>query len=138
FDLLESDLDVLCRVLTKLAQKYRCTPIVGRTLMQHALPTTFGVKVAGWLDAMNRHRERFAETRARVLVLQFGGAVGTLAALREKGLQVAEALAAELHLGLPTMPWHTQRDRVAEAATTLGLCTGTLGKIARDISLHMQ
>jgi 3-carboxy-cis,cis-muconate cycloisomerase len=87
---------------------------------------------------MNRHRERFAETRARVLVLQFGGAVGTLAALREKGLQVAEALAAELHLGLPTVPWHTQRDRVAEAATTLGLCTGTLGKIARDISLHMQ
>ena len=106
--------------------------------MQHALPTTFGAKVAGWLDAMNRHRERFAETRARVLVLQFGGAVGTLAALREKGLQVAEALAAELHLGLPAMPWHTQRDRVAEAATTLGLCTGTLGKIARDISLHMQ
>jgi 3-carboxy-cis,cis-muconate cycloisomerase len=87
---------------------------------------------------MNRHRERFSETRARVLVLQFGGAVGTLAALREKGLQVAEALATELHLGLPTMPWHTQRDRVVEAATTLGLCTGTLGKIARDLSLHMQ
>jgi 3-carboxy-cis,cis-muconate cycloisomerase len=106
--------------------------------MQHALPTTFGVKVGGWLDAMNRHRERFAETRPRVLVLQFGGAVGTLAALREKGLQVAEALAAELHLGLPAMPWHSQRDRVAEAATTLGLCTGTLGKMARDISLHMQ
>ncbi len=106
--------------------------------MQHALPTTFGAKVAGWLDAMNRHRERFAETRARVLVVQFGGAVGTLAALGEKGLQVAEALAAELHLGLPTIPWHAQRDRVAEVATALGLCTGTLGKIARDISLHMQ
>jgi 3-carboxy-cis,cis-muconate cycloisomerase len=112
--------------------------MAGRTLMQHALPTTFGVKVAGWLDAMNRHRERFSETRSRALVLQFGGAVGTLAALREKGLQVAEALAAELHLGLPTMPWHTQRDRMAEVATTLGLCVGTLGKIARDISLHMQ
>ena len=137
-DILEADLAALCRGLAELAQKHRCTPIAGRTLMQHALPTTFGVKVAGWLDAMNRHRERFAETRARVLVLQFGGAVGTLAALREKGLQVAEALAAELHLGLPTVPWHTQRDRVAEAATTLGLCTGTLGKIARDISLHMQ
>ena len=137
-DILEADLAALCRGLAELAQKHRCTPIAGRTLMQHALPTTFGVKVAGWLDAMNRHRERFAETRARVLVLQFGGAVGTLAALREKGLQVAEALAAELHLGLPTVPWHAQRDRVAEAATTLGLCTGTLGKIARDISLHMQ
>jgi len=106
--------------------------------MQHALPTTFGVKVAGWLDAMNRHRERFAETRKRVLVLQFGGAVGTLAALRDKGLQVAEALAQELHLELPGAPWHTQRDRVAEAATTLGLCTGSLSKMARDISLHMQ
>ena len=138
FDLLEADLAALCGALTELAQKHRSTPIAGRTLMQHALPTTFGVKVGGWLDAMNRHRERFAETRPRVLVLQFGGAVGTLAALREKGLQVAEALAAELHLGLPAMPWHSQRDRVAEAATTLGLCTGTLGKIARDISLHMQ
>jgi 3-carboxy-cis,cis-muconate cycloisomerase len=137
-DILEADLAALCRGLTELAQKHRSTPIAGRTLMQHALPTTFGAKVAGWLDAMNRHRERFAETRARVLVLQFGGAVGTLAALRDKGLQVAEALAAELHLGLPTMPWPAQRDRVAEAATTLGLCTGTLGKIARDISLHMQ
>jgi 3-carboxy-cis,cis-muconate cycloisomerase len=138
FDLLEADLAALCGALTELAQKHRSTPIAGRTLMQHALPTTFGAKVAGWLDAMNRHRERSAETRARVLVLQFGGAVGTLAALREKGLQVAEALAAELHLGLPAMPWHSQRDRVAEAATTLGLCTGTLGKMARDISLHMQ
>ena len=137
-DILEADLGALCGGLSELARKHRSTLIAGRTLMQHALPTTFGVKVAGWLDAMNRHRERFAETRARVLVLQFGGAVGTLAALREKGLQVAEALAAELHLGLPTMPWHTQRDRVAEAATTLGLCAGTLGKIARDISLHMQ
>jgi 3-carboxy-cis,cis-muconate cycloisomerase len=138
FDILEADLAVLCRGLTELALKHRSTPIAGRTLMQHALPTTFGVKVAGWLDAMNRHRERFAETRARVLVLQFGGAVGTLAALREKGLQVAEALAAELNLQLPALPWHAHRDRMAETATTLGLCTGTLGKIARDISLHMQ
>ncbi len=137
-DILEADLAALCGGLSELARKHRSTLIAGRTLMQHALPTTFGVKVAGWLDAMNRHRERFAETRARVLVLQFGGAVGTLAALREKGLQVAEALAAELHLGLPTMPWHTQRDRIAEVATTLGLLVGTLGKIARDISLHMQ
>jgi 3-carboxy-cis,cis-muconate cycloisomerase len=138
FDMLEADLSTLRAGLNELAKKHRSTPIAGRTLMQHALPTTFGVKVAGWLDAMDRHRERFAETRTRVLVLQFGGAVGTLAALREKGLQVAEALAAELHLGLPTIPWHAERDRVAEVATTLGLCMGTLGKMARDISLHMQ
>src|SRR5271170_6322189 len=75
-DILESDLAALCVGLAQLAQKHRATPIAGRTLMQHALPTTFGVKVAGWLDAMNRHRERFAEIRPRVLVLQFGGAVG--------------------------------------------------------------
>jgi 3-carboxy-cis,cis-muconate cycloisomerase len=137
-NILDADLASLCASLAKLAEKHRLTPVAGRTLMQHALPTTFGVKVAGWLDAMNRHRERFAEIRPRVLVLQFGGAVGTLAALRDKGFQVAEAHAAELHLALPTMPWHTQRDRVAEVATTLGLCTGTLGKVARDISLHMQ
>ncbi len=137
-DTLEADLSSLSKGLSELAKKHRSTPIAGRTLMQHALPTTFGVKIAGWLDAMNRHRERFAETRIRVMVLQFGGAVGTLAALREKGLQVAEALAAELHLGLPAMPWHAERDRVAEVATTLGLCAGSLGKMARDISLHMQ
>jgi 3-carboxy-cis,cis-muconate cycloisomerase len=106
--------------------------------MQQAVPTTFGLKVAGWLDAMNRHRERLAQTRRRVLVLQFGGAAGTLAALQNKGLQVAGALAAELRLELPSLPWHSHRDRIAELATTLGLCTGTLGKIARDISLHMQ
>ena len=138
FDLLDADLALLCRALAKIARQHRSTLIAGRTLMQQALPTTFGVKVAGWLDAMNRHRKRLAETRSRVLVLQFGGAVGTLASLKEKGLQVAEALASDLDLPLPVMPWHTQRDRVAEAATTLGLCTGTLGKIARDISVHMQ
>jgi 3-carboxy-cis,cis-muconate cycloisomerase len=138
FDILEADLVSLCSGLSRLAEKHRSTPIAGRTLMQHALPTTFGVKVAGWLDAMNRHRERFRETRSRVLVVQFGGAVGTLAALEQKGLQVAEELAADLHLGLPRMPWHSERDRVAEMATLLGLCAGTLGKIARDISLHMQ
>jgi 3-carboxy-cis,cis-muconate cycloisomerase len=138
FDILDSDLIALCKDLATLAQRHRSTPIAARTLMQHAVPTTFGLKVAGWLDGMNRHRERFAQTKKRVLVLQFGGAAGTLAALRDKGLQVAEALAAELHLELPAMPWHSQRDRVAEVATTLGLCTGSLGKIARDISLHMQ
>src|SRR5258705_3309077 len=138
FDILEADLDSLRNSLIQLAKKYRSTPIAGRTLMQHALPTTFGVKVAGWLDAMNRHSERLAETRERALVLQFGGAVGTLAALKENGLPVAQALASELQLALPVAPWHAHRDRVAEVATTLGLLVGTLGKIARDISLHMQ
>jgi 3-carboxy-cis,cis-muconate cycloisomerase len=136
--IVDDDLVALCASLTGIAQRHRATLMAGRTLMQHALPTTFGVKVAGWLDAIDRHHERLAETKRRVLVLQFGGAVGTLAALREKGLLVAEALAAELHLQLPNLPWHTQRDRIAEVGTTLGLYAGTLGKMARDISLHMQ
>ncbi|MGA7558028.1 MAG: 3-carboxy-cis,cis-muconate cycloisomerase [Terriglobales bacterium] len=138
FDVLQPDLDALSVGLAGLAQKHRSTLIAGRTLMQHALPTTFGVKVAGWLDAVTRHHERLLEVRRRAFNVQFGGAVGTLAALRGKGLEVASALARELHLGIPAMPWHTQRDRIAEVATTLGLLVGTLGKIARDISLHMQ
>ena len=112
--------------------------MAARTWMQQALPITLGVKIAGWLDAVVRHKSRLEETRKRCLVLQFGGAAGTLAALGPKGPDVASFLAAELKLALPTVPWHSHRDRVAEVATTLGLCAGSMGKIARDISLHMQ
>jgi 3-carboxy-cis,cis-muconate cycloisomerase len=118
-DIFEADLAHLAETLAGLAQKYRLTPMVGRTLLQQALPTTFGLKVAGWLDAVGRHRKRLQETRQRVLVLQFGGAAGTLAALGTQGLDVAAALADELGLALPDLPWHSQRDRVAEAATPL-------------------
>jgi len=137
-DILHADLDLLSRGLADLAMKYRSTPMAGRTLMQQALPTTFGVKVAGWLDAVTRHRARISEIRKRLQVVQFGGAVGTLASLGDKGLEVGAALARELELGIAAAPWHSHRDRVAEVATTLGLLVGTLGKIARDISLHMQ
>jgi 3-carboxy-cis,cis-muconate cycloisomerase len=138
FQILQDSLDSLTMGLIELARAYRSTPIAGRTLMQHALPTTFGAKIAGWLDAVERHRERIAQTRERALVLQFGGAVGTLPVLQMKASQVTKALARDLQLGVPAMPWHSHRDRVSEVATTLGLLTGTLGKIARDISLHMQ
>jgi 3-carboxy-cis,cis-muconate cycloisomerase len=133
-----ADLDRLCDALAELALKHRSTLVVGRTWMQHALPTTYGVKVAGWLDAMNRHRERLGETQKRVLVLQFGGAVGTLAALGTRGQEVSDFLAEDLQLALPELPWHSHRDRMAEVAVTLALGVGTLGKIARDISLQMQ
>jgi 3-carboxy-cis,cis-muconate cycloisomerase len=133
-----SDLDRLAAALAALATRHRSTMVVGRTWMQQALPTTFGMKVAGWLDAIDRHRGRLRETRLRALVLQFGGAVGTLAALGGRGAEVGKHLAEELALGLPQIPWHSHRDRLAEVATTLGLCVGTLGKIARDISLHSQ
>jgi 3-carboxy-cis,cis-muconate cycloisomerase len=136
--IIASDLDRLGSGLAGLATKHRSTTVVGRTWMQQALPTTFGVKVAGWLDAMDRHRERLREVQRRALVLQFGGAVGTLAALGVRGAEVAKYLAQELGLGLPEISWHSHRDRVAEVATTLGLCVGTLGKIAKDISLHSQ
>jgi 3-carboxy-cis,cis-muconate cycloisomerase len=133
-----ADLNRLIDALVELATEHRSTIVVGRTWMQQALPTTFGLKVAGWLDAVNRHRVRLRETEQRVSVLQFGGAVGTLAALGLRGQMVARILSEELHLALPDTPWHSHRDRLVEVATTLGLCVGTLGKIARDISLHAQ
>ncbi|HXY00206.1 MAG TPA: 3-carboxy-cis,cis-muconate cycloisomerase [Candidatus Limnocylindrales bacterium] len=136
--LLGQDLQRLSDALVALASKHRATPVVARTWVQQALPTTFGFIVAGWLDAVLRHRRRLIELRPRVLSLQFGGAVGTLAALAGRGPDVAKALAEELKLSLPAAPWHSHRDRMAEAATFLGLVTGTLGKIARDISLHSQ
>src|SRR5271170_1100541 len=136
--LISSELDLFAVVLGELAHKNRATLVVARTWMQQALPTTFGLKAAGWLDAIDRHRARLAETQERCLVLQFGGAVGTMAALGTRGLDVAKNLAKDMQLPLPELPWHSHRDRMAEIATTLGLCVGTLGKIARDISLHTQ
>lgn len=135
---IRGDLSRLCDRLTALCGEHRETVIAGRTWMQHAVPTLFGLKLAGWLDALVRHRARIQELQGRALVLQFGGAAGTLATLGMQGLDVSKALAEELGLELPALPWHAHRDRVAEVATTLALLTGTLGKIARDISLQMQ
>jgi len=137
-DLIEGDLSGLSVLLADLAQRHKATVIAGRTWMQQAMPTTFGVKVAGWLSANERHRQRLAELRPRLLVLQFGGAVGTLASLGASGMAVAAALADDLGLALPDLPWHTERDRLAELASVFGLIVGSLGKIARDISLLMQ
>ena len=138
---LEHVLAVLSRLaaaLARLAESHRATPIVARTWMQHAVPTSFGLKAAGWLDAILRHRGRLVEVRTRALVLQLGGAGGNLAALGDRGLDVAKALSEELELPLPDLPWHAHRDRPAEVATALGLLAGTLGKIARDVALHAQ
>src|SRR5262249_16154685 len=109
-----------------------------RTLLQQALPTSFGFIVAGWLDALLRHRSRLLKLKETALVLQFGGAVGTLAALGTQGLMVAKFLAEELSLPLPLASWHSHRDRIAEIASTFGLLSGSLNKIAHDLSLHMQ
>lgn len=134
----DTGLAAFADVLATLAATQRATLLAGRTWLQHAPPVTLGLKAAGWLDAVLRHRERLRELRPRVLVPQFGGAVGTLAALGEAGPAIAVQLAAELGLALPALPWHGARDRLAEVATALGLLSGTLGKIARDLSLLMQ
>src|SRR6185295_5630647 len=101
-------------------------PMVGRTLLQDAAPTTFGFKVAGWLDALLRHRVRLTVAREEARVLQFGGAVGNHAALGDDGPRVATALAAELELRNPEVAWHSSRDRLTNVATTLAATIGTL------------
>jgi 3-carboxy-cis,cis-muconate cycloisomerase len=137
-DLVDDDLGRLVAALARLTRAHRATPLAGRTWLQQAEPTTFGLVTAGWLAAAERHRRRLREVRARVLVVQLGGAVGNLAALGEHGPRVVALLAEELSLGVPELPWHTHRDRLAEAGAALGLLTGTLGKIARDVALLMQ
>ena len=136
--LMRAALSALADAIAALAHRYRTAPMMGRTWMQHALPITFGLKAAGWLDAVLRHQDRINSLGHRVGVLQFGGASGSLASLGDQGLAVAQVLAHQLELELPAVPWHGHRDRMTEVATTLGLLTGTLGKIARDISLQMQ
>lgn len=136
--LLRTDLDGFAKTLVHLIEQHQATPVAGRTLLQQALPMTFGFKVAGWLDAVMRHQDRLLALRDNVCVLQFGGATGTLASLGDKARPVMHALAQALDLRLPDIPWHAQRDRLAEVATTCGLLAGTLGKIAGDIALSSQ
>ncbi len=137
-DLLERDLARLADALAKQAARYADTPLAGRTWLQQATPVTLGMKIAGWLGAITRHRQRLAEIKPRLLCLQFGGASGSLAALGDQAFAVAEALAGELNLHLPDQPWHTQRDRLVEFASLLGMIAGSLGKVGRDLSLLMQ
>ncbi|WP_095128005.1 3-carboxy-cis,cis-muconate cycloisomerase [Pseudomonas sp. Irchel s3h14] len=137
-ELIESDLAQLGETLATQALRYVATPLAGRTWLQHATPVTLGMKIAGWLGAVTRSRQRLLELKPRLLVLQFGGASGTLAALGEQAMPIAQALAEELKLTLPDQPWHTQRDRLVEFGSVLGLIAGSLGKLGRDISLLMQ
>jgi 3-carboxy-cis,cis-muconate cycloisomerase len=121
-----------------LARQHRNTAVVARTWLQHALPMPFGLKLAEYAAALHRSRGRLQRLRREALVLQFGGAAGTLAALGDKGLLVAARLAQELELPLPDAPWHSHRDRIAEAASVFAILAGTCGKIARDVQLMMQ
>ncbi|WP_268951178.1 lyase family protein, partial [Pseudomonas syringae] len=131
--LLEHDLTRLADAMAEQAQRHAGTPLAGRTWLQQATPVTLGMKIAGWLGAVTRHRQRLNEIKPRLLCLQFGGASGSLAALGDQAFSVAEALAGELQLALPEQPWHTQRDRLVEFASLLGLIAGSLGKLGRDV-----
>src|SRR5258705_1955443 len=126
------------RHLSALADRHRNTILAARTHGQQALPVTFGLKVANWLAPLVRHLQRIEEIQPRLLVVQFGGAAGTLAALGDKGLAVTEELAKQLKLGVLAMPWHAQRDSFVEFASWLSLVTGSLGKMAQDIILMAQ
>ena len=137
-DALLFDIDRAITGFAKLARQHRSTAMVARTWLQHALPMPFGLKLAEYAAALHRSKTRLTRIRGETLALQFGGAAGTLAALGDKGLAVAEQLAKELKLPLPDAPWHTHRDRVADAASVLAMLAGTCGKIARDVSLMMQ
>lgn len=136
--ILAADLTRLERALKKLSQENKDTVMLGRTLMQAAPPVTFGLKAAGWLAAVRRTRHHLDEAFAAASIVQFGGASGTLASLGKQGSAVARELASELKLGLPEAPWHTHRDRLAACLCSCGVLTGSLGKMARDISLMMQ
>ena len=134
-DLIDGDIRELREILANLARKHRDTPMAGRTHLQHALPVTFGYKVAVWLAMFDRHQTRLAELRPRVAVVEFAGAAGTLASIGDKGFEVQRAMAEELGLGVPATTWHVARDGFAEAVNLLALITGSLGKIALDIMI---
>ncbi len=136
--LLDRDLARLEAALAHLARAHRGDVMAGRTWLQHALPTTFGLKAAGWLDAVRRSRARLAAAGEAAGTLQFGGAAGTLASLGGRGPEVAAALAEGLGLARPALPWHAHRERLVDLGCALGLLCGTLGKLARDVSLLMQ
>lgn len=133
-----TDIDGICDALAVLAGKYRDTPMAGRSNLQHAVPITFGYKIATMLAGFERHRQRLAQLKERVLVGEFGGAAGTLSSLGKDGLKVQDELMQELQLGQPAISWHTVRDCIAEVGCFLGLVSGSCGKIAFDVKLLMQ
>ncbi|MEW6254906.1 MAG: 3-carboxy-cis,cis-muconate cycloisomerase [Pseudomonadota bacterium] len=134
-EMVEQDLEAVRDLLRDMARTHRDTPMAGRTHLQQALPVTFGYKAAVWLSGVERHLERIAQARPRILVGSFSGAAGTLASVGEGGLEMQRLFCEELGLGQPAITWHVARDGFAEAATLLGLITGTLAKIATDVML---
>lgn len=136
--ILDADLNRLESALRELVGEYKDTVMLGRTLLQPAPPITLGLKAAGWLAAVRRGHARMTSAFSDALVLELGGASGTLAALGNRGIEVGKRVAKLLDIGYPDAPWHTHRDRLAGLVCACGILTGSLGKIARDVSLLMQ
>jgi len=136
-DIVQRLLKDVIKTLRELSEKYKDTPMAGRTHLQHALPVTFGYKCAVWLSGFQRHLERLEQLRGRTLLVQFGGAAGSLASLGsgDDGLRVRKALAKELGLNDPSITWHVARDGVAEIANFLALMGGSMGKLALDVMI---
>jgi 3-carboxy-cis,cis-muconate cycloisomerase len=136
-DLLVEDLRGVGAACRRLAESYATTPMAGRTLLQQASPITFGLKAARWLGLATRRLERLRDLRSR-LPVQLGGPSGTLAALGSDGPRVMELLADELGLAVPDLPWHAERDLVADLASSLAITAGAMAKVALDVALLMQ
>ena len=137
-DLIVADLAAVAAACARLAEEHRDTPMAARTLLQQAVPTTFGLKAAGWLVALLDARARLVSIRRDGLAAQLGGAAGTLGALGAAGPEVARLFARELDLAEPTLPWHTNRVRIAELGAALASVAGVAGKIGLDVALLMQ
>lgn len=138
FALIIHRLTEIAAVCATLADRYRHAPMAGRTLLQHAVPITFGLKAARWLALITRLVQRLREVQDRALAVQFGGAAGTLAPFGNEGVRVMDLLARELGLPAPELPWHTERDRIGEIATVLGIVATGMAKIATDMVLLAQ
>jgi 3-carboxy-cis,cis-muconate cycloisomerase len=137
-DVIAADLTLAADAAAGLAAEHRSTIMIGRTLLQQAVPVTFGLVAAGWLTSLDEARAGLAAVGSRRLAVQFGGAAGTLAALGDQGGRVAALLAEELGLALPLLPWHTDRLRIIDLAAALARTAAALGKIARDVTLLAQ
>jgi 3-carboxy-cis,cis-muconate cycloisomerase len=137
-DVITADLSSAAQAAARLAGEHRSTIMIGRTLLQQAVPVTFGLVAAGWLAALDDAWAGLTRVRAERLAVQFGGAAGTLASLGEAGPRVAALLAEELGLALPVLPWHTSRLRLLELSAALAGAAAALGKIARDVTLLAQ
>jgi len=130
-----AELEQIVTRLIEVARSHRNTLMIGRTHARPALPTTFGFKVAGWIDELVRAAQRLESARQRVLVVQLAGGVGTMAGFGDKGSTLIESFAARLSLGVPSIGWHSARDRVAEFVTSMAMLTGTLARIAEEIRM---